>query len=107
MPMNHSPLNFLTERAQYLHLFLHARGLLSASVRLGNIGPYRSQQLLLHIVRPLVAAEASRCARFRTGMLDEDDGEFNMVMDGPANTWPLGEVIAARHDSQYSRVFNS
>ena len=27
--------------------------------------------------------------------------------DGPAVTWPLGEILAARHDLQHSRIFNS
>jgi hypothetical protein len=26
---------------------------------------------------------------------------------GPATTWPLGEVLVARHDLQHSRIFNS
>lgn len=26
---------------------------------------------------------------------------------GPATTWPLGEVLIARHDLQHSRIFNS
>ncbi|KIL70281.1 hypothetical protein M378DRAFT_156379 [Amanita muscaria Koide BX008] len=95
------------ERAQYLHLFLHARGLLSAAVRLNDIGPYRAQQLLLHVVRPLVAAALSRCAALRTGLLEGEDSEFDVSTHGPANTWPLGELMAARHDLQYSRVFNS
>lgn len=25
----------------------------------------------------------------------------------PATTWPLGEILAARHDLQHSRIFNS
>ena len=31
-----------------------------------------------------------------------DDAE-----EGPATTWPLGEVVMARHDLQHSRIFNS
>lgn len=26
---------------------------------------------------------------------------------GPATTWPLGEILMARHDLQHSRIFNS
>ncbi|PFH51314.1 hypothetical protein AMATHDRAFT_142992 [Amanita thiersii Skay4041] len=95
------------ERAQYLHLFLHARGLLSAAVRLNEIGPYGAQQLLLHVVRPLVAAELQHCSRLRTGVLESEQSEYDVTVDGPANTWPLGEVIATRHDLQHSRIFNS
>lgn len=80
------------------------------------IGPYASQQLLLHAIRPLVTAEAKRCAGLRTGLQDQVDGDQHpsslfdedvLVNDGPAMTWPLGEILAARHDLQHSRVFNS
>jgi urease accessory protein len=97
----------LTDRAQFLHLFLHARGLLSAAVRLNNIGPYGAQQLLLHAVRPLVTAEAARCRDLRTGILDNSEDGFDEVTEGPANTWPLGEILVTRHDLQHSRIFNS
>ncbi|KAF9448226.1 hypothetical protein P691DRAFT_730028 [Macrolepiota fuliginosa MF-IS2] len=97
----------LSERSQYLHLFLHARSLLSASVRLNDIGPYGAQQLLLHAVRPLVAAEALKCRDLRTGELPGDKENFDQTTNGPASTWPLGEIIAARHDLQHSRIFNS
>ncbi|KDQ29540.1 hypothetical protein PLEOSDRAFT_1076260 [Pleurotus ostreatus PC15] len=97
-------LNLSLERSQYLHLFLHARSLLSASVRLNEVGPYGAQQLLLHAVRPLVEAETSRCRNKKTGILDEEFDELNA---GPATTWPLGEILAGRHDLQHSRIFNS
>ncbi|KAK0230387.1 hypothetical protein IW262DRAFT_398812 [Armillaria fumosa] len=103
-------LGLTLERSCYLHLFLHARSLLSASVRLNDIGPYSAQQILLHAVRPLVAAEASRCRSLTTGVIPHlltDDGTFDETVQGPANTWPLGEILAARHDLQHSRIFNS
>jgi len=88
------------ERSQYLHIFLHARSLLSAAVRLNVVGPYGAQQFLLHSVRPLVARELAQCKDLRTITIDERE-------DGPAGTWPLGEILAARHDLQHSRIFNS
>ncbi|KAF8897797.1 hypothetical protein BD779DRAFT_1432710 [Infundibulicybe gibba] len=94
------------ERSQYLHLFLHARSLLSAAIRLNDIGPYNAQQILLHAVQPLVIAEAARCKDLRTGSVFNHDG-FDKITQGPANTWPLGEILAARHDLQHSRIFNS
>ncbi|KAF8806359.1 urease accessory protein UreF [Phlegmacium glaucopus] len=100
-------LGLTLERAQYLHLFLHARSLLSASVRLNDIGPYGAQQILLHAVRPLVAVEAAKCRALRTGLLDSSEEGFDEIMQGPANTWPLGEILAGRHDLQHSRIFNS
>ncbi|KAJ7864906.1 UreF-domain-containing protein [Mycena leptocephala] len=96
------------ERTQHLHLYLHARALLSAAVRLNAIGPYAAQQLLLHVAAPFVDAEMSKSARLRTSVLAErDNNGWDETQDGPANTWPLGEILAARHDLQHSRIFNS
>ena len=83
-----------------VHLFLHARSLLSSAIRLNSLGPYSAQQLLLHVVRPLVR-EIS-VVQPKGAVLDELE-----TGDGPANTWPLGEILAARHDLQHSRIFNS
>ncbi|TFK55627.1 hypothetical protein OE88DRAFT_1641482 [Heliocybe sulcata] len=101
-------LSLSRERTRFLHLFLHARSLLSASVRLNTVGPYAAQQLLLHAVRPLVQEEASKCQALTTGILDSsNDSKVDDTVDGPAVTWPLGEILAARHDLQHSRIFNS
>jgi urease accessory protein len=94
----------LTERAQYLHLFLHARSVLSAAVRLNTIGPYAAQTFLLHLVRPLIDHEA-RCCRSLPVEPTTDEGD--MAHHGAATTWPLGEILATRHDLQHSRIFNS
>ncbi|KAI0650505.1 hypothetical protein C8Q79DRAFT_389828 [Trametes meyenii] len=105
-------LGLSTERSQYLHLFLQARSVLSASVRLNTIGPYAAQQLLLHAVRPLVDSEMSRCKHLTTGVRRAQEGiadgiAEDGIINGPAMTWPLGEILAARHDLQHSRIFNS
>ncbi|EMD41062.1 hypothetical protein CERSUDRAFT_149704 [Gelatoporia subvermispora B] len=108
-------LNLSLERSQFLHLFLHARNLLSASVRLNTLGPYAAQQLLLHAVRPLVEIEMQNCKHLRSGYLRPSLGNaeplpldgLDETLHGPANTWPLGEILAARHDLQHSRIFNS
>ena len=81
------------------------------------LGPYASQQLLLHAVRHLVQNEATQCANIRTGLrsnsasdVEPGDTIFDedlLNREGPTVTWPLGEIIAARHDQQHSRVFNS
>ncbi|KIK46698.1 hypothetical protein CY34DRAFT_381293 [Suillus luteus UH-Slu-Lm8-n1] len=92
-------------RAQHLFLFLHARSLLSSAVRLNTIGPYSSQQLLFHSVKPLVEAEVSQNKDMRTGIFG--DMHHNDADDRPATTWPLGEILAVRHDLQHSRIFNS
>lgn len=82
----------------HLHLFLQARAILSSAVRLNLVGPYASQRLLLTDVRPAVT-DALQDWRRRA---DEGDEE-----SGPATTWPLGEILAARHDQLHSRIFNS
>jgi urease accessory protein len=84
--------------------------MLSAAIRLNKLGPYAAQQLLLHVVRDIVTSSLDRCKQLRTGMrvLDGEEGEEIPVgIDSAASTWPLGEIIAARHDLQHSRIFNS
>ena len=90
------------ERAQYLHLFLHARGLLSSAVRLNTLGPYSAQQHLLNTVKPWIEEEMIYCKNLRTGVLKTEgtDDVHNEAKLGPATTWPLGEILAARHDLQ-------
>jgi len=99
-------LNMSLDRSLLLHLFLHARSLLSAAVRLNTIGPYASQQLLLHIVRPIVDVEFDNVKGVRTHLGEEITSDGS-VLSGPATTWPLGEILASRHDLQHSRIFNS
>lgn len=94
-----------TERTQYLHLFLHARSLLSASVRLTSIGPYAAQRILLHDVRPLVNDILEATCHLRTQTADASLADLDG--NGPENTWPLGDLLSARHDLQQSRIFNS
>ncbi|KAJ3905214.1 hypothetical protein F5879DRAFT_1009507 [Lentinula edodes] len=103
-------LGLTLERSLYLHIFLHARSLLSASVRLNEIGPYNAQQILLHVSRGIIKTEVDKCKDLRTGInlsmnLESEDPGY--LHEGPANTWPLGEILAARHDLQHSRIFNS
>ncbi|KAH7887517.1 UreF-domain-containing protein [Phlebopus sp. FC_14] len=104
-------------RTQHLALFLHARSLLSAAVRLNTIGPYLAQQLLLRHVSGMVDGLVLVCGPLRTGIKLDRRDEPNQdppavedeveSADGPATTWPLGEIIAIRHDLQHSRIFNS
>jgi urease accessory protein len=78
------------------------------------IGPYSAQQLLLHALRPIVTEESKQCGSLRTGLKHsrEDNNvdrfdEAVLTFNGPAMTWPLGEILATRHDLQHSRIFNS
>ncbi len=84
---------------------------------MNTLGPYAAQQLLLHAVRPIIDAETARCSYLSTGICQSlvrpKDIEDTQSLDdawmeeGPAMTWPLGEILAARHDLQHSRIFNS
>lgn len=98
------------ERSQYLNLFLQARSLLSAAIRLNTIGPYAAQQILLHSVKGIVDSCMS-CKVIKTGLRwDNPDSDVQDIAESEecvASTWPLGEILAARHDLQHSRIFNS
>lgn len=112
----------ISGRAQHLALFLHARSILSAAVRLNTIGPYLSQQILLMDIQPLVDGLVAQCCNLRSGLQvglassskqDQRETDLDLDLDegghttGPASTWPLGDIIAIRHDLQHSRIFNS
>jgi urease accessory protein len=78
--------------AQQLFLFVALRGVLSAAVRLGRIGPLEAQAAQ-HALAPV-------CAR----ALDEARG---LGIDDAAQTAPLHELWGALHDRLYSRLFQS
>jgi len=107
------------ERSQSLFLFLYSRSLLSAAIRLNNIGPYAAQQILLHVVQPMVDEAMRAHSHLRidsaiTGALYSEQPHTkseekwrSLEEDGPATTWPLGEILSSRHDLQHSKIFNS
>lgn len=95
------------DRGAHLHLFLHARGVLSAAVRMNILGPYAAQQLLLHAVRPLLSEAMSSTAHLVSGALREEHLPELAAEQLPSTTWPLGEILSARHDLLHSRIFNS
>ncbi|MBX3747625.1 MAG: urease accessory protein UreF [Verrucomicrobiae bacterium] len=73
-------------------LFLHLRGLVSASVRLGIVGPLEAQS-----IQGRLAPLAESLAR--------DGAPFGL--DDLAQTAPLLEIWQAAHDRLYSRLFQS
>jgi len=95
------------DRGAHLHLFLHARGVLSAAVRMNIVGPYAAQQLLLHAVRRVVDDALGSTAHLISGALRDEVDVERADERLPATTWPLGEILAARHDLLHSRIFNS
>jgi urease accessory protein len=78
--------------AQQMYLFMTARGVLGAAVRLGIAGSYQAQQLLTACSGQL-GAVAERCAS-----LGEED---------LAQTAPIIDLLQAGHDRLYSRLFQS
>lgn len=109
-----------------LNLFLQARNLMSCSIRLNALGPYMAHQLLVRRLRQVVeysiqhvsshAAEklyAGSMPQPAPACVDEfdwdwpDDEVAAMDLDCVSTTWPLGEIIQARHDQLHSRLFNS
>jgi urease accessory protein len=77
---------------QKLVLHLTVRGVLSAAVRLGIVGGFEAQRIQAELA-PDLDAVLDRCAR-----LGEDD------LSQPA---PLIDLLQARHDALYSRLFQS
>ncbi|POY76066.1 hypothetical protein BMF94_0789 [Rhodotorula taiwanensis] len=122
------------DSALHLFLFLHARSLLSSAVRMNSIGPYLAHRVLVNDTRSMIASALARVAvEPAAGTVDastarpgseeeacqdwwESDPEWCDIWQSdarhtrhgvPATTWPLGEVVASRHDQLFSKVFNS
>jgi urease accessory protein len=77
---------------QRLLLYLTARGILSAAVRLGILGPYAAQRMQADCTSDIEAVLA-RCAGLRDADL--------------AQTAPILDLLQAGHDRLYSRLFQS
>lgn len=78
--------------AQRMFLFMTARGILNAAVRLGVVGSYRAQQMQSATTEHLDAI-LDACAD-----LGEDD---------LAQSAPIIDLLQASHDKLYSRLFQS
>ncbi len=74
--------------------FLHVstRGVASAAVRLGLVGPYAAQRLLADLA-PVLAATVARCG--------------GLSLDDARHATPLVELAQNAHDRLYSRLFVS
>ncbi len=80
------------DAAQRLVVFLAARGVLSAAVRLGVTGSYEAQRLQAACAPDLEAA-LGRCR--------------GLELDDLAQTAPIVEILQAGHDRLYSKLFSS
>ncbi|GAA5916342.1 urease accessory protein UreF [Sporobolomyces salmoneus] len=114
-------------RSIHLFLFLHARSILSSAVRLNILGPYSAHRLLLWDVKELVrktveeiiagieeGAEEVQMEEEESQDWWETDEEWAFLRENggvkgieATNTWPLGEIVASRHDQLFTKVFNS
>jgi urease accessory protein len=82
------------EQTVYLFLFNHAKALLSAAVRLSIIGPYQAQAML--------ASD-----KVQTLIRDELGRNWNRTVEEAGQSVPMLEIWSGRHESLYSRIFNS
>lgn len=121
-----------SEKALAMHMFLQARAILSSAVRLNIVGPYLSHRLLAFEVKQIIQRSMVQIKNCTSGLLLEQDKEeeqplskFNANFDWdwqddgqwndngapsgnhPKTTWPLGDLLQARHDQLHSRLFNS
>ena len=80
------------EQTQELFLHLALRGVASAAVRLGLLGPHEAQRLQ-HELADVQSAILERCGRLSLNELSQ-----------PA---PLIDLLGATHDRLYSRLFQS
>lgn len=78
--------------ARRVFLFQHLRGLASAAVRLGLLGPLEAQAMQRDL-SPRAESLLARTAYFG--------------LDDLAQTHPVAELCASRHDTLYSRLFMS
>jgi urease accessory protein len=78
--------------ASRLFLFLHLRGLISASVRLGIIGPLEAQSMQ-HGMAAVAEKVAETCAK--------------RTLDQVAQTAPIQDLLQGMQDQLYSRLFQS
>lgn len=80
------------ERAAQVYMYVSLRGLLSAAVRLGVVGPMEGQAIQ-HELGAEATAVAERCGR--------------LGVDEAAQTSPLIDLLQGSQDRLYSRLFQS
>jgi urease accessory protein len=123
------------KRALQVHLFLQVRAIISSAIRLNIVGPYLAHRLLafnakdiiddtLRVVEHSSTGVASITEKepplANTNVKDEEDEEggwdwtwpeeqeaATIGKHTPKMTWPLGDLVQARHDQLHSRLFNS
>jgi urease accessory protein len=85
-------LNVGRKDAQSVYLHLALRGLTSAAIRLGVVGPHEAQRIA-HAHAPTLDAVLEACA--------------DLSLDNIAQPAPLLELMGQTHDRLYSKLFQS
>ncbi|KAI9683811.1 MAG: hypothetical protein M1829_004145 [Trizodia sp. TS-e1964] len=78
----------------YLYLCNHVKGVLSAAVRAGVMGPYQAQGVLASAVVPEAIVIAI-------------DRYWDVAVEDSGQTCPMIDIWMGRHELLYSRIFNS
>jgi urease accessory protein len=126
-------LGISAKRSLQVHLFLQVRAIISSAIRLNIVGPYLAHRLLAFNAREIIHENLRTVSKSKTEMIiepsivpkeeviDDEDEEggwkWTWPQDGsgviaedqhtPRMTWPLGDLVQARHDQLHSRLFNS
>lgn len=122
-------LGISAKRSLQVHLFLQVRAIISSAIRLNIVGPYLAHRLLAFNAKEIIdenlkvvgssTVEQSKIAEQQVrdkGEEDEDGGwtwtweediPVQKAIHTPRMTWPLGDLVQARHDQLHSRLFNS
>jgi urease accessory protein len=85
-------LNTTRDLAGQLFLFISLRGIISAAVRLGAVGPMEGQRIQ-HELGSEATTIAARCSA--------------LTLDDITQTAPLVDLLQGTHDRLYSRLFQS
>ncbi|TPX42155.1 hypothetical protein SeMB42_g03746 [Synchytrium endobioticum] len=85
-------LSLSRDKTLHLFLFLHARSMVSAAVRLNVVGPYQGQSILMDL-QPHVS---DVCQQVQ-----------DKKMDDIHSSAPVIDLLQGLHDNLYSRLFNS
>ena len=120
-------------RSLQVHLFLQVRAIISSAIRLNIVGPYLAHRLLAFHAKDIIDDNLARMGDCTTGLLnsralqdhdtngkdadeesdwrwtwtESDEGVGAEPHMTPRMTWPLGDLVQARHDQLHSRLFNS
>jgi urease accessory protein len=128
-------LGISAKRSLQVHLFLQVRAIISSAIRLNIVGPYLAHRLLAFNAKDIIddTLKIVEKSSTRVPTLSQevpqtlkagDDGEGDEengwtwtwpedIESTPVNghtpkmTWPLGDLVQARHDQLHSRLFNS